>query len=309
MIKAILIAICTLVTRVGFAQTYTYIPLNLDTSCFWVSGYDFRDGSFPGYVCRGERVSAVTGDTTIGARKYSKILTYTSVRDSVNTNYECSSMQGAFTSLIHEDTVAKKVYDSYGNTIAEFNRNGGDTIWAGSNYIGRAGRIAVIDSITFQNIGGTTRKLEWATLPAPSASHSYNYVAMEGIGATRNFPIVLYGEWGIPTYWTKCYSKGGQMLYADSATSSCIRKPPLKVGVPNTQKVERAAFTVQGQSLLITDSRLLPVTVQIIDMTGRLLQSYVATMALPVALGVPSGNYVVRLIKNQEAKAFRVFID
>lgn len=301
MIKSASLIMCVLLAQLSFAQTHRYEPLNLDTTSFWVLAYDYYDGDFGGSGCRAELVSYVSGDSTIGTRRYSKVLTYVS---EIGYNNHPSCWMGksgeASLSLIYEDTAAKKVYNLRGDVIAEFNRNVGDSILVGS-------RLAVIDSVTSDSIGGMVRRTQWARFARVQAS--INYRLIEGIGASRNFPFAGYGEWGIPVYTLKCYSKGGKTLYTDDRSSTCIKRPPARVSVKNTPRLKRAAFVVQERQFRIADTRLLPVTVQVIDMAGRLLQSHLASNPQSSLLNVSTGTYIVRLIKQDETAAFRIFID
>jgi hypothetical protein len=296
--KSLLFLFGMIVAAGAAAQTYTYQPLALDTSCFWSSEYLFYDG---GYVCHGERLSVVTGDTLIGGQRFTRILTYTTEAPHpevpmCNTGYLGLDV----VTLVREDTSARKVYYADGSTAIDFNLNIGDTLLRIPPL-----HLSVVDSINIQRIMGVDRKVQWASAAGPN---NFRYQTIEGIGMNYNFPVRAFGEWGVPVYRLQCYSKSGQVLYTNGSTVNCSRKPPLSLSISAPPGLGRTAFAQDGTNISILNSNLLPLNVQVFDMAGKLLRTDVLRTSAPFPLEVMPGSYVIRLWNNQHSGSFLIAV-
>jgi hypothetical protein len=300
--RTLLLLICIAITCPS-AFSQGYLPLNLDTSCFWISNYHYYDGDI-GW-CRGEKVSEVIGDTIMSGNKYSIVRTYPTAYSYFN-NYPCLPLFATRITYVREDTATKKVYDNYGNTVTDFGRQAGDTIFITA----AGGAKVIVDSIHFKNVGGAVRRLQSGHLLIHSSiPYNYGYTTIEGIGVTYSFPVPQFGEWLIPSYSLKCFSRGGQTLYTDSPSITCVKSPPIKLEVKDAPLMNSEAFVIKGNSFKIVDATLLPLRVQLFDMTGRMLSSFVATSTAPITMDLVPGIYVLRLEKNKDYAAFKVAIE
>jgi hypothetical protein len=94
-------------------QAQNYIPMNLDTSCFWVNDASFYNG-FSGspVYCNYESTSYVEKDTIINGLHYFKIISYLSTHLSANPSWainECNFIDKTNrVSFMREDTILKK---------------------------------------------------------------------------------------------------------------------------------------------------------------------------------------------------------
>lgn len=270
----------------------SYIPLNLDTSSYWV--FDYRS-YFAGEAVHGEKTTQVFGDTIISGKKYFKLVTFATIPPEVFNPTYLGYYYTKDTQLIREDTITKQVFEYiYGaigdNLILDFNLSIGDTMpmidyQPFNNFF--------VDSIDSQLILGVTRKIQ----------HSHfglivpDYQTIEGIGATINFPPHGIGEWGIPFYTLKCYSKNGVQLFGDASTP-CIKSFPLTFQEKTISNIE---CKVQNRNIIIENSSLNKLEVKLINLNGQIISKETTTQAyLNLNYNsIPSGIYILHISSNK----------
>jgi hypothetical protein len=294
MMKKLLLVLFVISAQWSTAQTYIYKPLDLDTSSFWILDFLHYDA---GIKCRSEILTMVVGDTLIGTTLFKKLLTYNTT-PIVGYPGDCGAGRFYYRTYIREDTGARRVYQAGGSdtVLIDYNKNVGDTLAMGKI------KPITVDSITIKNFSGIDRRLQWGTTMNLFGT---TYHTIEGIGANQNFPLRGYGEWGIAAYGLKCYSKGGQVLYTNG-TTSCTKKPPL--GVRKDPNLNESAFAVDGQHIRMLSETLLPLKMQVTDMTGRVVRTFNVATTAPVALDLVRGAYILRLVKKEDAAAFRIVV-
>lgn len=231
--KRILFALLFLFSFHGKSQTYQ--PIGFDTSCYWVLSFGVYDGSFGGFTISGEYVATVVGDTMISSQQYSKIFVYP-IQITVRNypfHYPATHV------YLREDTALKKIYkydlsSGLESGYLDFDLSVGDTLFKANSF----GSI-LADTIFIDNFLGVSRKVQQGHGLGPTI-----YSTIEGVGATHNFPAVGgYGEWGIPHFTTKCFSKGGITYYLNpQMASDCIKKP--YDPTLSTKEIEQHKFDV-----------------------------------------------------------------
>jgi hypothetical protein len=293
-----LLIVCLLMAGSTNAQTYTYKPMGFDTSCFWASEYYFYDG---GYYCRGERLSMVAGDTVIGGNRFYQILTYTTAFTGTSDAFPqfCyAELNASAVQYLREDTIARKVYNNAGAVVLDFNLAIGDTMIRNTN-----SRMPIrLDSISIINVNGVDRRFQWGH----GMAAGFPYQSIEGVGANYNFPVSKFGEWDIPTYRLRCFSKGGQTLYSNGSLPACTKKPPVTVSVAKAPVLQPSSIAVGDNELRVIDAHLLPVQADIYDMLGRRQRSYTITSGAGIPLGLIPGSYILRLHKEAQSTAMRI---
>ena len=111
------------------ASAQSYIPLHLDTSCFWVLDYKQYDAY---WVASGEHTAYVAGETTFNGKNYFVIDAYPSAAPYVSSSIYLNQYMNGNTNYLREDTAAKKIYfySMSGNTekiYLDFDLQPGDT--------------------------------------------------------------------------------------------------------------------------------------------------------------------------------------
>lgn len=197
----------------------TYMPMNLDTTCFWVNSYNIY---FSGTICDGNITSYIEKDTVINSIQYFKLNSY---RSNVNTGDSCMLYLNSIYNplFIRDDTATKKIMAYYyfngissEYILVDFDKQIGDSIYdCGYKY--------PIDSISIDTISSIPRRVQWY--------HVWlNHSTIEGIGRSKNsFPLCGFGEWGMPFSTLQYYCKNGQQLYPNNNIGTCIRPAPLAV--------------------------------------------------------------------------------
>jgi len=244
-----------------YGQTYTYQPMNLDTSCFWVHQYYYwSNGGLT--ECYGERITIVEKDTLIGANLFYKLRTYTSDINISDPKIVCDNMHFKYDNIIYlrEDTSIHKLLDSFGNIVIDFDKNIGDTM-----DVGLLSNNPIVDSITINSYNGVTRKAHWGQVGLLGP-----YATIEGIGANFNFPVREYGEWMNPVYTLKCYSKNGQIIYPDNPIDSCVRNPKVFVGIED-YSIKKVKYSIINRRFQILESSEYPIKFSLYDLTGKAL--------------------------------------
>lgn len=287
----------------GNAQTYTYKPIGFDTSCYWLSEYYYySDGQY----CKGEKLSMVAKDTLIGTHRFSEIITYGTAFTSTNMPpFFCyGELNAVSISYLREDTAARKIYNSAGAVVLDYKLTTGDTM----KIPGRFQVVPlIIDSISIQNINGIDRRLQWGQTQSFSGSSGL-YHTIEGIGANYNFPEIMYGEWLIPTYKLRCYSKGAQTLFTDGSITNCPKKPRVPLSVANTPVLSQQTLAVVGQELKVLDAKQLPLQVQVYDLLGRQLRSYSIRHTGTITLDLAPGSYILHIQKEAQYFVQRIHV-
>jgi hypothetical protein len=242
--------------------------MNLDTSCFWVNNFYYYQGFSGGpFSCSGETTSYVEKDSIINNIEYKKIVTYSSsdFSSSVNTFqmiFQCYSIAPKhFSTFFREDTFQKKIFRIIDFTsgqeelLSDFNLQIGDTL----KYLGNFNPI--VDSIGTENFNGVLRKVIYSTI------NSNTYKLIEGVGGNINFPLLGYGEWGIPIHTLKCYSKGGQIIYGDTSQPS-LKKPAIAV---STKDIFKNSFTLNysNNSFQINNPNNEKLKIVLLDLMGN----------------------------------------
>jgi hypothetical protein len=226
-VKKLLILFIVFFSWSAQAQTYTYKPLNLDTSSFWIQEFHVYYG-FPQLNLKGEVLQYVEKDTLINNKTYSKIRGYCTVpyRDSFSFHpwFSLSELNCYNpTIFIREDTVAMKVYRlesmvTFNEVVLlDFDLQVGDSI----SHIppDSLGYGFPVDSISMVNIEGVNRRV-YFTNPIGI------YERIEGIGANMNFPDVGASEWGTPRFSLKTFVKNNTVLIrrVGYPIDSCYKK-------------------------------------------------------------------------------------
>ena len=93
------------------ASAQSYIPLHLDTSCFWVLDYKQYDAY---WVASGEHTAYVAGETTFNGKNYFVIDAYPSAAPYVSSLIYLNQYMNGNTNYLREDTAAKKIYSADG---------------------------------------------------------------------------------------------------------------------------------------------------------------------------------------------------
>ncbi len=249
------------------AQTYT--PFNIDTSCFWLHDmytYVYDNFNMITVHCQAETMTFVEKDTLINTEQFFVLKTFT-IGISQNQGYQCDQLfPNGITSLIKEDTINHSILQLRFNgigpdtSIIEFDHNVGDTLFMFHNVLS----FIIVDSISFENYNGVTRK----ALYVHSSLPTYSFKIIEGIGSIYNFPSIAFMEFGYPASTLKCYSKQGKILYGDTS-SPCQKKPQLPVSIPQQDKVSNFEIQPSENSIAIKNKNLLKLEVTICNIYGQ----------------------------------------
>ena len=247
-----------------FGQAYTFIPMNLDTSCLWVHEYyNYHSNGFN--ECSGEKITYIEKDTVIGSYKYFKLFTYTSEIALSQPQAFCENalFKNDQITFVREDTSLQQIIDLNNNVLLDFSKIIGET-----QDIGLNGNNPKVDSITIDTFNLIARKVCWGTFGLVN-----DYKTIEGIGATYNFPIREYGEWFTPAFRLKCHSRNGQILYPNNFPDPCIKKPKTPVGI-SEYTLNPIDYILTGKNISILGSPQFPLDLIIYDLTGRTLFKY-----------------------------------
>jgi|GEM_PF-4651000 hypothetical protein len=274
----ILLLLCCLKVS---AQSGAYVPLALDTSCYWTHAYQVGGADDE---CFGYTLTLVEKDTIIGSHSYAKLRTYTTGIEP-SANWRCVNYlsQDKIT-LVREDTQQRKVLDETGKVLLDFSKNVGDTIIS-------CGSFLIIDSVTHKILGGINRRCFWTHNPLFQPT-----MLIEGIGAVQNFPVADFGEWMIPGYRMLCFSKSGYSLFSADSPNSCRKLPRLAVGVTKIH-VPAIRYTCQNGLLVLQESPAYPVTATLHNLNGQQVFGTAFHSPGQVALpdGLPAGMYVLQI--------------
>jgi hypothetical protein len=153
------------------------------------------------------------------------------------------------------------------------------------------GAKGIIDSIVIKNYCGINRK----TLFTNYTSVLYPTKWIEGIGSNRNFPLLGFGEWGIPAYTLKCFSKNGVKLYGDSM-QVCIKKKlyPLIMKDLSTLKIE---IYCKNNKIEINNLENKELKMELFDMMGKkVLQRNLLPFFNRIECINTNGIYLIKII-------------
>jgi hypothetical protein len=291
-----------------YAQSY--IPLHLDTSCFWVNDARFYSGNSGSSVyCNFEVTSFVQKDTMVNGKQYHKILSYASSPLSADPNWAIASCNTVFkrfqVSFIREDSAQQKIFlldFSISASIEKeinFLKNSGDSITMVQN-----GAKGLIDSIAVVNYNGINRK----TLFGFYTSNLYQTKWIEGIGSNRNFPLIGFGEWGIPAYILKCYSKGGLTLYGDSL-QPCIKKTMDALVINDVAKLN-VNISCNKNFITINNTENKQLQMQLFDVMGhRLMNQTIASNLSKIECNCSNGIYFIKVFDQAKVVTQKIIIE
>ncbi len=289
----------------SFSQNY--IPMNLDTSCYWVNDFHYYDG-FSGspFSCTGETTSYVEKDSLINNTNYKKVITYSSsdFTSSINTiqmKFQCYSKAPKNISIfLREDTIQKKIFylvdflSGQELELLDFGLNIGDSVHS------TASMSPIVDSLSIVNFNGINRNVIFSTAGIVGL-----YSIIEGVGASYNFPLGGYGEWLMPIFALKCYSKGGQILYGDTS-QPCLKRPAIAVSTKDVFK-NNFTLTYSNNSFQINNPNNEKLNIVLLDLTGNKIISettnsiyYQSKIANSISTGIyflQVGNEKGRVVK------------
>lgn len=293
----------------SFAQNY--IPMKLDTSCYWVNSFITNDhAKWIPQECNREIITFVEKDTFINNKMYFKLNNYiseinysTELSNSNNSNYCNDVLRLGAIDFIREDTVLKTMFAYSLSTQTEkqllkFDYQLGDTVDIGYLYFNPN-----VDSIKYINYNGVIRKTIYAPL--------YNsYEIIEGIGASRNFPPSSYHYLYLPDYTLKCYSKGGQTLYGD-ISQPCLKKPAIAV---STKDVLKNNFTINysNNSFYIDNPNNEKLKITLLDLMGKILISATTNSAYSqskISNAISSGIYILHVGNEKGSVVRKILIE
>jgi hypothetical protein len=204
-----------------------------------------------------------------------------------------------FSIFLREDTSQKKIFRIINFTsgqeelLLDYNLQTGDTL----KFLGNFNPI--VDSNGTENFNGVLRKVLYSTI------NSNTYKLIEEIGGNINFPLIGYGEWGIPIYTLKCYSKGGQILYGDTS-QPCLKKPAIAVSTKDVFK-NNFTLTYSNNSFQIDNPNNEKLKIVLLDLMGNKIISettnsiyYQSKIANSISTGIyflQVGNEKGRVVK------------
>ena len=253
------------------SNSQNYIPFNLDSTSFWInelSTYVYDHVNSTTVYCQAKTMTYVEKDTLINSEKYSILKTFT-IDISQNGGYQCNQIYpNGIISLIKEDTINHSIVqlrvNGFGpdSSFIEFDHNVGDTLFNFNNLL----QFLVIDSISLENYNGINRR----TLHLHNTVSLYNFKIIEGIGATNNFPSIVFQEFGYPGSKLKCYSKKGTILYGDT-TVACQKLPPLPVKTVNLEKLHAIKITAFDNMVRVDNNNLIELEIHISNIYGATL--------------------------------------
>jgi hypothetical protein len=278
----------------------SYIPLNLDTTCYWVHKYQYYNYDPVGAStvnCVGEKMSVVEKDTIISSQKYWLINTYLTELtygwgSCTPYNYHGPSI------LIREDTAMKKIY-AYQNSgdqmVLDYGKNMGDSLPSPPGFGGGYFPSSLIDSITYNSVNGIVRRFQWCKLNYCN----FTYSTIEGIGASHNFPPSGAGEWGIPYFTLTCYSKGGVVLYSDGG--SCTKKTALPLSINNFD-LPNISYSYKNNMLTIKNNSASRIHFKLYNLDGRILEIHTLVQGISYydLSSYLNGLYIFELSNNKE---------
>lgn len=300
--KKFLFAILILLSFEVKAQSYSYIPMDLDTTCFWVWEYHNYNG-LPIIICYGVIVTDIVGDSTFNGYKYFKMRHYWTDLNACNISIDVT--QEGF-DWIREDTLAKILYNWNQDTIINFNLDIGDTLEVGvpSSYAP-----ILVDSVTYDYIGGMNRRRIWGEV---NAFPSVIFSSIEGVGLTINMPGFLWNEWATPRYTLLSYCKQNTLLYnKDTSYNTCVKPPKMKgnIGVLDQRGVN-FKYIFQNNQLTLTESDTWPVKLRIYDLSGKIILQKDCLRYVPIDISyLESGIYVLHLENKKEVLNKKIHID
>lgn len=281
------------------AQTYQYIPMDLDTSSFWVLEYSWGGaGSF-----QGERVCAVVGDTIISGDRYSKVHCYTS-NGLYFSSIHSFGLKTEQDYLVNEDTSLRRVYINGGIGLIDYSLALGDTL----NVYGVNDPFNLpIDSIKFEQYQGSIiRRSQYS-------SHLFStpFKTIEGVGTSHSFPESAFGEWGIPIVKCKCYSKGGVVQYLNGMTvDSCYRKKrqiPIPSGIIDlNSSLYNVSFAHKRLRIYNVKTRELNIILR--SATGDIVFRTKIRNDWSSDLSYPTGIYILSIQSSKGIENRKIFI-
>ncbi|UTW64067.1 T9SS type A sorting domain-containing protein [bacterium SCSIO 12741] len=252
-----------LLQTVAFTQTHRYIPLDLDTTSFWI----IKEGRYyGGDECFGEKLCYVEKDTTIQSHKYWKINSYLTKAGRGNDPLKCSQVNGSrFIVYLREDTTQRMVYRWKNNKdvpYLNYNLQKGDSVLDPNTL-----KYAQV-SIEYETIMGVTRRIQ--TIHYPNGVHQR---IVEGIGAFSNFPYEIFGEWGRQMVQLTCYSKQGQTLFCNECP--CLRKAPVPLSNQDLNPVKSShSIHVFPERIEISNQGHQELHITLLSTDGRELKSF-----------------------------------
>lgn len=269
------------------AGAQTYMPLSLDTSCYWVLDVAYYEA---GYMLTGEHTAVVRRDTIVNSVNYSEVNSYPSAAPS---GWDVASYlpyyKQAIKIFLREDVVQRKVFSSYTpggpeTLLVDYGLQAGDSLRIYCYY-----NAAYVDSAVQKNINGILRRCQYG-----HRSPGGPIQTIEGVGAISNFPVSGFGEWCMPRYHLKCFSKGGVVLYGD-AMQGCVRKSAW-TSIESYSK-QPVSYTYSDRQLRVVNSQQREVNVRVYDMTGKVFINESFTSATKTILlgDHPAGLMIVRL--------------
>ena len=299
------------------AQTSSYTPLDLDTSCYWIQSYYDHHGTNPTYTVTGEVFQHVEKDTFILGKKYLKIVGHPSLPMVGTSNgfgpfrrYNCYNP----TIFLREDTITKKVYkfypfDTSEHVLLNFDLSVGDTVTHNPPLFQNTYPQYPIDSINFVNYNGTNRRTYFA-------SSILDYRRIEGIGANRNFPDVGGSEFGAPMFTLRCFVKNNNIMYRNNGfpVDSCYRKPNLRpvycwpIGINDIERtITKINFT---NNTIRFNNELENIVLTLVNSTGQLLlkENLTKGQYSKNLSHLPKGIYFIQIQSDKVIKSKKILV-
>lgn len=280
-------------------NSQNYQPIGFDTTCYWVLSFEYYDERLR---VSGEKIATVEKDTSINNTVYSKIFIYPTIV-SVNDSFYAGWGYSTDVVFLREDSVFKKIYSYDPSThleevFVDYDLNIGDTLLVSNVFTYK------VDSIYTTSILGINRRIQYGSGPQPMNG----YTTIEGVGAKFSFPKGgVYGEWGIPFYTLKCFSKGGVTLYGDS-NQPCPKAPQIIAAV-NEIDNSKIDLAYSSNRIIIKNPNTENVDLDIYEISGRLVEHFNSNeRTFTVNIDhLPRGLYIA-LLKSKTYSLFRKII-
>jgi hypothetical protein len=294
--KFLLIAILLLSLK-SFSQNY--IPMNLDTSCYWVYDWMVTNGL---QDCHGESIVFVEKDTIVNNLKYAKLKSYNSSEIQCLNNFFNKGPGIGSVFYVRDDSINKKIlYIDYSWTeklMFDFNYLVGDSIPFCKSDINDINE-AIIDSMSYNILNGINRKIFYGNKKGYLGSIN-NFRIIEGVGGSSGFPLICYQFSTL-----KCYSKGGQILYGVTS-QPCLKKPAIAVSTKDVFK-NNFTLTYSNNSFQIDNPNNEKLKIVLLDLMGNKIISettnsiyYQSKIANSISTGIyflQVGNEKGRVVK------------
>jgi len=293
-IKIIILLLCCY-TQNAIGQN-SYIPLNLNNTCYWINHYTRYD---PILVCEGDILTYVEKDTIINSLTYhllrSKILDETIACTNNQINFKNTTI------YLREDTIQKKLYRLYDGPLFEipyidYNLSVSDVIQGCIPY-------SIIDSINYTTVNNVVRKSQWFNVPTIGISRT-----IEGIGSTISFPFCMNNTgMGYTVFELKCYKKDGQLLYSKNVNDTCYTSFPVNILPQQENQIVVSFF----QNTLSISNVKSSINVSVYSMTGKKIFNAVnltSDTKINLTNNLASGLYTVIINDGKKQSVQKIII-